>query len=128
MDDVLVFGRDQEEHDKRLEAVLRRVQSAGVTLNPSKCEFSKNQIKFLGHIVNQNGVQADPAKTLAVLELPPPSTVKAMRRFVGMVNQLSKFIPNCADVIRPLTELLSSKTHGSGALHKIKLFPRSNTC
>ena len=109
MDDVLVFGRDQEEHDKRLEAVLRRVQSAGVTLNPSKCEFSKNQIKFLGHIVNQSGVQADPAKTLAVLELPPPSNVKEMRRFVGMVHQLSKFIPNCADVIRPLTELLSSK-------------------
>ena len=62
MDDVLVFGQDQEEHDKRFEGVLHRIQS----LNPSKCEFSKNQIKFLGHIVNQNGVQADPAKTLAV--------------------------------------------------------------
>ena len=82
MDDVLVFGQDQEEHDKRFEAVLYRIQS----LNPSKCEFSKNQIKFLGHIVNQNGVQADPAKTLAVLELPPPSNVKEMHQFVGIAN------------------------------------------
>ena len=49
MDDVLVFSRDQEEHNKRLKAVLRRIQSTGVTLNPSKCEFSKTQIKFLGH-------------------------------------------------------------------------------
>ena len=109
MDDVLVFGHDQQQHDKRLEAVLSRIQSAGVTLNPSKCEFSKDQIKFLGHIVDKDGVRADPAKTQAVLELPPPSNVREMLHFVGMVNQLAKFIPNCADIIRPLTELLSIK-------------------
>ena len=62
MDDVLVFGRDQEQHNKRLEAVLCRIQSTGVTLNPSKCEFSKSQIKFLDHIVDKDGVRADPAK------------------------------------------------------------------
>jgi len=109
MDDVLVFGHDQQQHDKRLEAVLSRIQSAGVTLNPSKCDFSKDQIKFLGHIVDKDGVRADPTKTQAVLELSPPSNVREMRRFVGMVNQLAKFIPNCADIIRPLTELLSTK-------------------
>jgi len=63
IDDVLVFGRDQKEHNKRFEAVLRRIQSAGVTLNPSKCEFSKTQIKLLGHIMDKDKVRADPAKT-----------------------------------------------------------------
>jgi len=73
MDDVLVFGRDQEQHKERFEAVLRRTQSAGITLNPSKCEFSKNQMKFLGHVVNKDGVRANPR---AVVKLPPASTVK----------------------------------------------------
>jgi len=94
MDDVLVFGHDQQQHDKQLEAVLIRIQSAGVTLSPSKCEFSKDQIKFLGHIVDKDGVTADPAKIQAVLELSPPSNVREMRRFVGMINQLAKLIPN----------------------------------
>ena len=49
---VLVYGQDQEEHDKRLEAVLQQMQSAGVTLNPEKREFSKDQLKFFGHIAN----------------------------------------------------------------------------
>ena len=70
MDDVLVYGQDQEEHDKRLEAVLQRIPSAGVTLNSDKCEFSKDQLKFLGHIIDKDGVRADPAKVQAVLDLP----------------------------------------------------------
>ena len=109
MDDVLVYGQDQEEHNKRLEAVLQRIQYAGVTLNPDKCKFSKDQLKFLGHIIDKDGVRADPAKVQVVLDLPLPSNVSQMRQFVGTINQLAKFVPNCAHVIRPLTELLSSK-------------------
>ena len=62
MDDVLVYGQDQEDHDKRLEAVLQRMHSAGVTLNPEKCDFSKDQLKFLGHVIDKDGVRADPSK------------------------------------------------------------------
>ena len=64
MDDVLVFGSSQEEHDDRLKAVLKRIEEAGMTLNPDKCAFSRHQIKFLGHIVDQKGIQADPEKNL----------------------------------------------------------------
>ena len=52
MDDVLVFGENQSQHDERLDAVLRRLESAGVTLNPEKCKFSCLEIDFLGHIIN----------------------------------------------------------------------------
>ena len=75
MDNVLVYGQDQEDaedHDKKLEAVLLRIQSAGVILNPDKCEFSKDQLKFLGHIINK---RADPAKIQAILDLPAPSNI-----------------------------------------------------
>ena len=109
MDDVLIFGKDQGEHDARLETVLKCLVSAGVTLNPSKCEFSKPEVKFLGHIINHKGVIADPAKTNAILQMSPHKNVSEMRRFVGMTNQLSKFIPCSADLMKPLTELLSSK-------------------
>ena len=60
MEVVLLFGSDQEEHDKRLRAALERLELAGVTLNPKKCEFSKGSLKFLGHIINKMGISESP--------------------------------------------------------------------
>ena len=107
MDDVLVFGRDQAEHDTRLTAVLKQIESAGATLNPDKCEFSCRRLKFLGHLIDGTGIQADPEKTAAIREMKAPSTVSELRRFMGMVNQLGKFSPNLAELTQPLRELLS---------------------
>lgn len=56
MDDVLVWGKDQEEHDTRLHAVLQKLQETDVTLNMEKCELSRHQVKFLGHILSTEGV------------------------------------------------------------------------
>ena len=72
MDDVLVFGKDQEEHDSRIRAVLKRIESAGATLNPEKCEFSRTELKFLGHIID---IRADPDKTSAIRLMKPPENV-----------------------------------------------------
>ena len=109
MDDVLVYGKDQREHDKRLEVVLQRIEAAGMTLNCDKCEVSETQLKFLGHIIDQSGVRADLAKTEAIIQMSAPQNVAEVRRFIGMANQLSKFIPNCANLLHPLTVLLSKK-------------------
>ena len=109
MDDILVYGKNQTEHDKRLEVVLQCIKAAGMTLNSDKCEVSKSQLKFLGHIIDETGVRADPAKTEAVIQMSPPKNVTEVRRFIGMVNQLSKFIPNCATLLHPLNVLLSKK-------------------
>ena len=124
MDDVLIFGKNHKEHDDHLEAVLKQLVAAGVTLNPEKCEFSKSELKFLGHIINHHGVTADPAKTKAILEMKPPKNVSELRRFVGMTNQLSKFIPCSADLMRPLTELLSSKRTYSWGTSQIQAFAK----
>ena len=107
MDDVLVFGRDKEEHDRRLHAALKRIGDAGATLNAQKCEFSKTTLKILGHIIDKEGIRADPDKTAAVRGMKPPTSVTELRRFMGMVNQLGKFIPNLAQLTQPLRELLS---------------------
>ena len=85
IDDILVFGKDQDQHDTRLMAVLKRVQSAGVTLNKDKCNFSKSQVQFLGHVIDQTGIRADPV--LAIQNIEPPKTIPELQRFLGMVNQ-----------------------------------------
>ena len=109
IDDILVYGTTQAEHDQRLMTVLRKIRDAGLTLNKDKCQFNTTSIKFLGQVVDQEGVKADPTKVQAVLELKPPTTVKELRRLLGMANQLSKFSPKLAEVTKPLRDLLSTK-------------------
>ena len=58
-----MYAKTQEEHDIHLEAVLKRIQKSGVTLNPEKCEFSKSSLTILGHVVDKHGVHPDPQKT-----------------------------------------------------------------
>ena len=110
IDDVLVFGSDQKEHDERLTAALERIKEAGATLNPSKCEFRKTQLKFLGHLVDPTGIRADPEKTSAIAGMKAPTNIPELRRFMGMVNQLGKFSHNLADLTQPLRLLLSKKS------------------
>ena len=106
MDDILIHGRNHMEHDARVRAVLFRLQRAGLTLNIQKCEFSQGRLKFLGHIVDAQGVHADPEKTHAIGHFPTPTTVTELQRFMGMVNQLGKFVPGLADITAPLRQLL----------------------
>ena len=107
VDDVLVHGRTIEEHDERLDKVLKRLQEAGLTLNKQKCRFSQSQVKFLGQVVDREGIRPDPDKVRAIREVRPPRNVSEVRRFLGMSNHLSKFAPNLAEKTKPLRELLN---------------------
>ncbi len=108
MDDILVFGASQTEHDQRLVAVLKKLQKGGVTLN-QKCEFSKKSVKFLGQILDESGVYADPEKVRAITHMSEPTNTSEMRRFMGMINHLGKFLPNLAEKTQPLRDLLQKK-------------------
>ena len=92
MDDVLVFGKDQKEHDLRLRKVLEQVEATKVTLNSMKCEFTKATVKFLGHLIDRHSIQADPDKLRAICQMEAPHSVSNLRRFLGMVNQLGNFL------------------------------------
>ena len=78
-----------------------------MTFNLQKCEFNKNKITFLGHVIDANGIAADPEKTKAIVEMSPPTDIPQLRRFLGMANQLGKFTPKLAEMTQPLRELLS---------------------
>ena len=109
MDDIVVFGQNVAEHNIQLTAVLKRIKEAGVTLNADKCEFAKSEVKFLDHVIDKEGIGADPDKTSAIVKLNATTNVTELRRFLGMVNQLGKFSPRISEISQPLRELLSSK-------------------
>ena len=88
---------------------MQKIQSVRVTLNKDKCEFSKNRLVFLGHVIDGTGVSPDPQKTSAIVAMEKPTTRTQLRRFMGMVNQLGKFSPNIAEISQQIRELLSSK-------------------
>lgn len=106
-DDVLVYGRDKSEHDKRLHAVLQKLRNKGVTLNDEKCEFAKTEIKFVGHVINGDGIKPDPDRVNAIRDMNAPTDISGVRRFLGMVNQMGKFSPNLAEKTKPIRDLLS---------------------
>lgn len=83
-----------------------------MTLNPDKFEFAKTQLEYLGQIVNSSagGLRKDPAEVKAHLETEAPKNVVDTRRFLDMVNQLMKFLPNLAEQSRPLRDLLHKDT------------------
>nr|XP_023665577.1 uncharacterized protein K02A2.6-like [Paramormyrops kingsleyae] len=110
MDDVIVYGQDETEHDKRLKDVLKRMESVGLKLNKEKCMFKKTQLSFLGHIVDAQGVRADPEKVRAISELQDPNNVRELRRALGLINYMGKYIPNLATEGGPLYELLKAKS------------------
>ena len=97
IDDVLVHGTTQEEHDKNLLAVLSRIQDTSLTLNKDKCEFNKSSIKWLGQVVDPIGIKPNPDKIRAITSMPQPTILQQLRRFLGIVNQLTKFFPNFAN-------------------------------
>ena len=103
IDDMLVFGRTREEHDDQLLAVMRQLELAGVTLNLAKCEFAKDQVQFLGHLVSKAGVQADPQKITAIVKMKPLYNITELHPFLGMINQCGKFSPNLAEIVQPLS-------------------------
>ena len=73
-------------------------------LNKNKCQFHKNTIVFLGHIISSEGIRVDPSKTYAITKMSIPQSLT--ERFLGMVNYLGKFIPNLAEVTAPFQVLL----------------------
>ncbi|UYV71534.1 K02A2.6-like, partial [Cordylochernes scorpioides] len=106
LDDILIFASDSKTHDRILRLVLRKLKEAKVTLNKAKCVFGVPRINFLGHILDEDGIRPDPAKIEAVAKMPAPTDVHGVRRFLGMVNHLGRFVENLSEIVAPLNQLL----------------------
>ena len=109
LDDVIIFSTNPEDHIVRLRAVLQKLRAAGLKLKPSKCEFFKDRISYLGHIVSKDGVETDPKKIRAIQKWPKPETVYDVRSFLGFTNYYRKFMFRYSRIARPLNELISGE-------------------
>lgn len=108
LDDILVFGKDDADHDDNLCVVKARLNDYNVLLNLDKCLWGVKQMEFLGHRISENGIQASERKIEAIKNFRPPSTAEELRSLLGLVNYLAKFIPDLATITTPLRELLRS--------------------
>jgi hypothetical protein len=110
MDDILVHGRTKEEHDHRLDGVLKRISEAGLKLNESKCQFGQQELTFFGHTIGQDGYRPHENKVQAIADLPVPESIVHLRSAMGMINYLTKFVQNLAEELKPLSDLLKADT------------------
>ena len=78
----------------------------GISLNPKKSLFGLEEGKFLGHIISKNGIRIDPDRIQAILQVPHPRNIKELQAFLGKINFLRRFIPNLAELIRLLNNML----------------------
>ena len=110
LDDILITGNDPSQHLERLHIVLERLQDAGLTLQKDKCEFFKNEISYLGYVIDRTGLKKSPQKIKAITEAAVPTDVNKLQSFLGLVNYYRNFVPDASNILSPLYELLKKKT------------------
>ena len=108
LDDIIVFSKSFQDHIENLRTVLQRLHAHGVKLKPSKCEFFKREVRFLGRIVSSNGYRLDSSSINAILQLKErrPQTVGDVRRLLGLLGYYRRYIKDFAKKTKPLHDLL----------------------
>jgi hypothetical protein len=107
INDLLIFTKtdNQEEHDKIVLEVLRRLEEHDLFVKPEKCSFRVKEVEFLGMTISAEGIKMNDDKVKAILEWPTPKTVRGVRSFLGLANFYRRFIKDYAQVARPLNDL-----------------------
>ena len=107
---MICIGRTFPEALVNLQQVLQRVREAGLKLKPSKCELFRDEVRFLGHVVSERGIQCDPEKIESVKKYEAPTGLSELRSFLGFVGYYRRFIRNFSSIAGPLNQLLKKDT------------------
>lgn len=110
IDDIIIPGANVEESLLRLEHVFSRLRDANLKLKPTKCILFQKSVKFLGHIVSEEGISTDPDKLKAIHEWPIPANVKEVKSFLGLCSYYRKFTQGFAEIARPLHQACKKET------------------
>ncbi len=106
IDDILVYSRNAEEHDRHLRIVLQTLREKQLYVKLPKCEFWLKDISFLGYIISTQGIKVDPSKIEAILNWKPPRNVTKVHSFLGLAGYYHHFAKGFSILASPLTKLL----------------------
>ena len=106
IDDILVYSKDQENHDTHLRVVLETLRKEQLYAKLSKYEFWLNEVSFLGHIVSKEGIRVDPKKIEVVVEWKPPRNVREVHSFLGLAGYYKRFVKGFSMTAALMTRLL----------------------
>ena len=106
IDDMLVKFTTAELHIAHLSKAFQILREYNLKLNPAKCAFGVSTGKFLGFIVNNRGIEANPDKIKAVLDMPSPSSIKEVQRLTSRIAALSRFVSRASDKCQPFFQVL----------------------
>jgi hypothetical protein len=106
IDDILIFSKNEEEHDEHLRLVLQKLRGNQLYAKLNKCEFWLKEVSFLGHIISEGGIFVDPSKVKDVLSWNTPQNVSDIRSFLGLAGYYRRFIEGFSKISKPMTELL----------------------
>ena len=112
LDDILIVSKTFEEHFQQLCTVFSRIKEAGLKLSPKKCSLFRDRVKYVGHIVSEQGIETDPAKIDKIRNWPVPCNARQLRTFTGFAGYYRRFVKNFSKLCRPLTQLLCDHPPG----------------
>ncbi len=112
IDDVIVHGSGFEQELERLRHVFEKIRLNKLKLNPGKCQFFKEKVGYLGHVVSSEGIETDPEKTRKIETWPRPTNTKELHTFLGFAGYYRKFVKNFSQIAKPLSELLGGTPKG----------------
>ncbi|XP_073959776.1 uncharacterized protein [Choristoneura fumiferana] len=118
IDDILIYGRNKEEHDTRLEKVMEVLRNSNVVLRQDKCIIGVQKVHFLGHELSETGIKPLQKYISAIQDFRPPNTVAELQSFMGLVNYVGKWIPDLATVTEPMKELLRNRPGKNSDIQK----------
>ena len=105
LDDILIYSRNMEEHLQHVRTLFKRMRQADLKLTKRKCNFLKAHVQYLGHYISGQGLEPIPEKLESLQQMPAPTDLTEVRKFLGFVGYYRKFIPKYSDITRPLTNL-----------------------
>ncbi len=112
IDDVIVYGKNEDEFLDNLEKVLQRLQERNVSLNPKKCQLGASEIEFVGHVIDKEGLKMSEAKLSKVIEFKKPVVAKGLKSFLGLANYFRDHIKNHSQIVRPLQDMIKHYKKG----------------